>query len=158
MQVGVLSLWPGKIAGFCGQKKPPITGGLLFVTCDLVAVILAAAGAGFMNADLGKLRQQRLDLVPDPLSNHLAGRILQARDVVQVIVVELFIERLEDRLDLGKVADPACMRIERAGQVQCDLERVAMQAPALMPVGYVRQAVGGFEREFFENFHGVYNS
>ena len=30
-----------------------------------------------------------------------------------------------------------------------------MQAPAFMAFGDVRQAVGGLEGEFFENFHGM---
>ncbi|MNZ66645.1 hypothetical protein D3C78_848760 [compost metagenome] len=107
-----------------------------------------------MNAHLGQFWQQRLDLVPDPFGDHFAGRVFQARNVVQVIVVQLFIQRLEDRLDLGKVADPAGMRVKRAGQMQADLERVAMQAAAFVPGRDVRQAVGRFEGKFLKDFHG----
>ncbi|MNH24718.1 hypothetical protein D3C79_846670 [compost metagenome] len=70
-------------------------------------------------------------------------------------MVQLIIDRLEDRLDLGEVADPARVRVERAGQVQADLERVAMQTAAFVPFRDVGQAVGRFECEFLENFHAV---
>ena len=60
-----------------------------------------------MNPHLAQFWQQRLDLVPDPFGDDFAGRVFQARDVIEVVMVELLIERLEDRLDLGEVADPA---------------------------------------------------
>ena len=47
------------------------------------------------------------------------------------------------------------MRVERPGQVQTDLERMAVQATALMPGGNVGQAVGRFESKFFEDFHAL---
>lgn len=120
---------------------------------ESVAGVFATAGAGFVDANLGQLRHQRLDLVPDPLGDHFAGGVFQPGDVVQVVVVQLIIDRLEDRLDLGEVADPARVRVERAGQVQADLERVAMQTAAFVPFRDVGQAVGRFECEFLENFH-----
>jgi len=85
-----------------------------------------------VDAHFRQFRHQRLDLVPDPLGDHFAGGVFKARDVVQVVVVQLLVDRLEDRLDLGEVADPASVRVERAGQVQADLERVAMQAAAFV--------------------------
>jgi hypothetical protein len=30
-----------------------------------------------------------------------------------------------------------------------------VQAPAFVPGGHIRQAVGRFEGELFENFHGI---
>ncbi len=56
-------------------------------------------------------------------------------------MVQLLVNGLEDRLDLGEVADPARVRVERAGQVQADLERVAMQAAAFVPFRDVGQAM-----------------
>lgn len=81
--------------------------------------------------------------------------IALAAYVVAVLVVEALIERLENRLDLRKVTDPAGMRVKVAAQVDSHLEGVTMQAPALMAFGDVRQAVGGLECELFENFHGM---
>jgi hypothetical protein len=45
------------------------------------------------------------------------------------------------------------VRVDVAAQVNRHFERVAVQAAALVTVWHVGQAVGGFEGEFFENFH-----
>ncbi len=45
------------------------------------------------------------------------------------------------------------MRIDLAFDVDGDTERVAVQAPAFVAFGDVGQAMGGFEGEFFEEFH-----
>ena len=119
-----------------------------------VAAVLAATGAGLMHADAGKLGQQRFEFLPDPLRQVLAGRVFQAGNVVQVVVVETLIDRLEDRLDLGKVANPASMRIDLALDVDGCTEGVAVQATTLVTRWDVGQEVGGFEGEFFEQFQG----
>ncbi len=106
-----------------------------------------------MDADLGEFRQQRLELLPDPAAEVFAGGVFQAWNIVQIIVVELLVDRLEDRLDFREVADPAGMRIDLAFDVDGDTERVAVQAPAFVAFGDVGQAMGGFEGEFFEEFH-----
>jgi len=54
-----------------------------------IAAVFAAAGAGLVDAYARELRQQGFDLLPDPLGEDLAGWVFQARDVVQVVVVEL---------------------------------------------------------------------
>ena len=111
-----------------------------------------------MNPNRTQLRQQRLQLFPDPLGQHFTGRIFQPRDVVQVVVVQALVQRLEDRLDLGEVANPAGVRVEVAAQVDRHFERVAVQAAALVAFRHVGQAVGGFERKFLEDFHSVFSS
>ncbi|MNS16067.1 hypothetical protein D3C72_477140 [compost metagenome] len=73
-------------------------------------------------------------------------------------MVQTLVQRLEDRLDLGEVADPAGVRIKIAAQMDRHFERVTVQAPALVAVRYVGQAVGGFESKFLENFHSVFSS
>ena len=79
-----------------------------------------------MDADLRQLRQQGLDLVPDPLGDHFAGGVLQARNVVQVVVVELLEDRFEDRLDLGEVTNPAGMGIDFTFDVDGNSEGVTV--------------------------------
>src|SRR5690606_20548417 len=79
----------------------------------------------------------------------------QARNIVQVVVVELLIERLEDRLDLGEIANPAGIRIHFTFDIHRHLEGMTMQAPALVACGYVRQKVRGLEHKLFEQFHGI---
>lgn len=111
-----------------------------------------------MDADCTELRQQGLHFLPDKLGQHFAGRVFQAGNVVQVVVVQSLVQRLEDRLDFREVADPASVRVEVAAQVDRHFERVTVQAAALVAVRYVGQAVGGFESKFLEDFHSVFSS
>ena len=68
-------------------------------------------------------------------------------------MIKLFVNRFEDLLYLGKVANPTCMRINFTLQENGDSERVAMQPATFMSVGYVRQTMCGLERKLFEYFH-----
>jgi len=120
-----------------------------------VAAVFAAAGAGFVNTNARELGQQWLEFLPDPLGEVFAGGVVEAGQIVQVIVIETLVERLEDGLDLGEVANPAGLWIDIAFDINGDAERVAMQASALVPGRYVGEAVCRFEGEFFEQFQGV---
>ncbi|MNZ56658.1 hypothetical protein D3C78_746100 [compost metagenome] len=73
-------------------------------------------------------------------------------------MVQTLVQRLEDRLDLGEVTDPAGVRVEVATQVNRHLERVTVQATAFVAFRHMGQAVGGFEGKLFENFHGGLSS
>ena len=64
-----------------------------------------------MRTDTGEFWQNWLELLPDPLGEVLAGGVLQPWDVVQVVVIEQIIDRLEDRFDFGEVANPAGVRV-----------------------------------------------
>jgi hypothetical protein len=45
-----------------------------------------------LNHDLGQLRDCRLEAIPDPTRDVLAGRVFEALDLIQVVVVEALIE------------------------------------------------------------------
>ena len=47
-------------------------------------------------------------------------------------MVELLVDRLEDRLDLGEVANPAGIGIDLAFDIDGNAERMAMQAAAFV--------------------------
>ena len=89
-----------------------------------LATVFAAAGAGFMNAYSRQLWQQRLELIPDPYGKVFAGRIVEAWQVVQIVMVESFIDRLENLLDLTEVPDPSGMGVHLAFKVNRNPERV----------------------------------
>ena len=57
-----------------------------------------------------ELRQRRLQCVPDPARQILAGRIFQTGHVVEVMVVEAFVDWLERGLDVAEIHDPAGLR------------------------------------------------
>ena len=145
---------PAGINPLATDKSPRRKSSFQDWDCGLLAAIDATAGAGLMDADGAEFRQQRLEFVPDPLGEDFAGGVFQARNIVEVVVVQALVERLEDRLDFREVTNPASVRVDLAAQVNRNLERVTVQAAAFVAVRYVGQAMGGFEGELFENFQG----
>jgi len=85
----------------------------------------------------------------------LAGRIFQFLDFVQVMMIQLFIERLERTAKIGEIHDPTGLILYRTGDVNLDPERMAVQAPAFVILRHVRKAVRGFEREDLEYIHEI---
>ena len=53
-----------------------------------LAAVDAAGGAGLADDDLREQGQARADLAPDPAGEVLAGRVVEAGDLVEVVVVE----------------------------------------------------------------------
>ena len=108
-----------------------------------------------MHHDRGEQGKGGLQLIPNPFGQALAGRVVQAWDVVQIVMVQLVVQRLEGALHIGKVHHPAHLRVQRTADMQLYPERMAVQAGALMAFRHIRQAVGGFEREGLEDVHGM---
>lgn len=98
--------------------------------------------------------QRRTQPIPDPYREIFAGRILESRHIVEIVMIELIIERRERPLDFGKINHPAKVWIDRPGNMQFNPERMSMHTAALVPGRYVRQAMRRFEGEGFEEFHG----
>jgi hypothetical protein len=113
-----------------------------------------AARAGFVHDDAGELRQRRFQIAPDPAREVFAGRILEARHVVEETVVELLEERLERTLEVREIHDPPEVRIDWTPDVHLDAERMTVHARALVSGGDVRQSVRALERERLEDLHG----
>src|SRR5690606_12095935 len=113
--------------------------------------------AGLEDRDLRERRELRLHPVPDPLREDLARRVLEAGDLVQVPMIELLPERLPDVVDDAEVDEPSRLRIDGASDGELDLERVAVEAPALVTIRHVRQEVGRLEAEFVDqsDVHGA---
>ena len=103
-----------------------------------VSPVNTAAGACFSNlyrAEGGKLWLQSL---PDPASNILASGVFQPGYVVEIVMIQLIVERLEGALYLAKVHDPATGFCSLAADRQADMEGVAMQALTFVSLRYVR--------------------
>ena len=113
----------------------------------------APCRAGLAHDDLAQPGQRGGDALPDPAREVLAGRVLEPLDLVQVVVVELGVERLEGGLDLGEVHEPAELLVHLAAHVQRDLEGVPVQAGALVVRRDHGQPVRGLERELLEDLH-----
>ena len=77
------------------EAKKTTLFGWSFNFAGLVTRVFAATRTGLMDTDLGKLRQQWLELLPDPFRQIFAGWILEARNVVQVVMIKAIIQRFE---------------------------------------------------------------
>jgi hypothetical protein len=91
-----------------------------------------------MNTNGREFRQQRLELGKYPFSQVFTGRVFQSWNVIQIVMVEPLIERLEDRFDFRKITYPADMGINLAFKVNGNAERVAVQTSAFVPLWDVR--------------------
>ncbi len=78
---------------------------------------------------------------------------IQALDVVQAMVVELFEQWLEGAPDIGEVHDPAAFRSRLPGDVHLDAEGVAVQACTLVSGWHVGEPVRGLDLEHPKNIH-----
>jgi len=85
----------------------------------------------------------------------LAGGIFQSLDFVQVMMIQLFIERLKRAAQIGKIHDPTGVIRYRTGDVNLYAERMAVQTPAFVILRHVRKAVRGFDGEDLEYFHEI---
>src|SRR3546814_3900259 len=87
-----------------------------------------------------------------------AGRVLQPLDFVEVVVVELLVQRPERGLDVAEVHHPAAVGARLAGDMQLDHERMPVQPRALVARRHVRQPVRGFDGEGLEDVHGRHST
>src|SRR5258706_6401421 len=138
----------------CGRMKGPSPfSGASRRAASLGSAVFAATGAGFMNEDARQAGEPGLELAPDPHGQHLAGGILESRDLVQVTVIE-GLEHLGHRLaQVGEIAHPAGLGRHRPRHVDADDKGMAVQPGALVPCGHVGQAVRGLDAEGFEDLH-----
>lgn len=121
----------------------------------LRAVVDGAAGASLTDDDAGQVGKRGMEALPDPAGEDFAGGVFEAWDVVEVIVIKLFVERTEGGVEVGEVADPAGGCADVAADVDLDTEGMAVQARAFMARGNVGELVRGFEAEFFEDVHAL---
>lgn len=100
-----------------------------------------------MHDDFREQRQLRPHFIPDPAREIFAGRIFQAGDLVQIVMIELIVGGLERRADIGEIHDPSGVWIDIAAKMQLDAKRVPMQSRAFVPGGHMRQAMRRLDRE-----------
>jgi len=108
-----------------------------------------------MHDELAQCRQSRLEFPPDPARQIFAGRIFQARNVVEIMMIESLEQRRECRLHVGEVHHPSRFRARLAFDMDFDAERMPVQARAFVPGRNVRQAVRGFDLESLEDMHWI---
>ena len=114
----------------------------------------AAGVAGFLHNNLRQAGQTGQQAIPDPACEVLARGVFQALDVVETVVVELVEKWLKGLFKVGEIHHPAGFGADRSAHMYLDAERMAMHAPALVPLGNVGQIVGGLDLEYAEKVHG----
>jgi hypothetical protein len=107
----------------------------------------AAAGARLVNDNAAEQRQLRFHLIPNPTREILARGILEARDLIQIMMIESIERRLKRCAHVCKVHDPTRMRVDVAREVQLHAKRVPMHARALVPGRHIWQTVRCLDRE-----------
>jgi len=96
-------------------------------------------GASLSHDNFRKQWQLGLQLFPNPHGDDFARRIFQTGYLVQIIMVELFPDRLERGRDVGVIHQPAQFGIALAGHDNFHAETVAVQATALVIIWQMRQ-------------------
>lgn len=119
-----------------------------------VAAINAPGVAGFLHDHLRQPWQGSLQPLPDPARQIFAGWILQAFDLVQVMVVQLIEQGLKRDAQVGKVHDPSAARAYFAADMDLDAKRVTVDARALVSGRNLRKVMRCFNLENAENIHG----
>lgn len=94
-----------------------------------------------------------LETIPDPARQVLASGVLKAFDLIEVVVVEAIVERLERTRDVREIDDPARMVIDRTFDVDGHAVRVAVESGALVALRGIRKAVCCLESELLEDLH-----
>src|SRR5690554_1087725 len=112
-------------------------------------------GTGLVHHHPAQSGQARLQPLPDPVRQALAGGVVQTLDLVEVPVVKLLEQGLEGGFDVGEIHHPAGVRGRLAGDMDLDAEGVAMQAGALVALGHVRQPVRRLDGEDLEDVHAA---
>jgi hypothetical protein len=106
-------------------------GGVL-IDALVFAAINRARRAGLGHDDFREQRQFWLQLFPNPDRDNFARRIFEAGNFVQIIMIELFPDRLERRRDVRVIHQPAELRVALARHDDFHLEAVAVQPPAFV--------------------------
>ena len=109
--------------------------------------------AGFVDGHGRQQGQIGLESVPDPAGEIFTGRVLQPGDVVEIVVIEHLEQRLECGLEVGEVHHPTQLRVERAFDMDLDLEGMAVQPRALVRGRQVGQAMCCLDAKGLGDFH-----
>jgi hypothetical protein len=96
---------------------------------------------------LGKLAQSRGQAFPDPSGEKFTSRVVEALDLIEVVVIKALEHRRHGLAYVGEVAHPTGPLVNLAFQVDGDPEGVAMQTRTFVARRDVRESVGRLEGE-----------
>ncbi len=91
--------------------------------------------------------------MPDPASQVFAGGILEANDLVQVVMIELIIQRLKNLPQFGEVHHPTAVFTNIPTDVDLNVKGMPVNAGAFVASGNMGQVVSGLHLEYSEDVH-----
>ena len=103
----------------------------------------------------GELRYQR---VPNPTRQHLARRVLETWDFVQIVMIELVVQRLPNLIKIAKINEPTGLRVGVADDRELDLERMTMETCTFVPLWDLRQAMRRLETKLVNQSHPMHDA
>src|SRR5258706_1452182 len=120
------------------------------------SAVFAGGGAGFVDENGAEHGEEGFEPPPNPSREIFARGIFEAVNFVQVVVIELFDDRIGGGFDVAVVDEITFFFFYFALDDDFDSKRMAMQSAASVAVGENRQIVGRFEVEGFAeaNIHG----
>ena len=94
-----------------------------------------------------------MQVIPNPPAKIFAGGIEQALDFVQIMVVQLLVDRLEYRSQVGKVHYPTGLIFNLPPDPNLNAEGMAVKTSTFVACRHVGQAVSRLTDEDFRDFY-----
>ena len=140
-----------EIAFRAGDEKKRLTTGSTNI--ELGAFVAAARRTCLPDNNLVECWQRRRQFSPDPYREVLAGRVFKPLDVIEVVVIEASVKWCKRSRQVCKIVYPPGDGVDIPAHVDFDLERMAVQAGALVVSRNIGQAMGGLDLKNLEDFH-----
>ena len=91
--------------------------------------------------------------MPDPARDIFAGRILQSFDIVKIVMIQLEVNGVIGRADVGEIHDPATALADISRHRYLDGEGMPMEPGALMLRWDIGETVRRLETKLFGYLH-----
>ena len=101
------------------------------------------------------MRQGGDEFLPDPAGEILTGWIFEARNLIEIVMVEALKYWLKRYFDLSEVHNPARRVSDFAVYADPHRKRMAVQSRTFVFGGHVREPVRSLEGEFFKQSHKI---
>ena len=92
-------------------------------------------------------------MLPDPDRQVFASGIVQPLDIIEVMVIELIIDRGKSGFNVAKVHNPTSLLPHRTLDGHCHEKGMAVETRAFVSLRNIRQAMCRLDTKLFVNLH-----
>ena len=92
-------------------------------------------------------------MLPDPDRQIFTSGILQPLNIIEVMVIELIIDRCKSRFNVAKVHNPTRLFPHRTFDGHCHEKGMAVETRAFVSYRNIRQAMCRLDTKLFVNLH-----